>query len=336
MKWINPMQPSIAGSIALLAWRLLEFYGKDPVQCFASSGFNREQLEDSKTRMSYQVYDEIWACTQRVIVDPCAGLNVTQFWHPATFGVLGYAMLSSSSLRVSLQRMVRYQQVVANESEITLTETAKGLLLEQPIFPHQTDGFPLEVDVALVTLLHICRFNYGDVFDPVEVNLRRSKPGCAGRYYAFYRCPVNFSADANNMVLPIEAMDKPLPGTDQQLTRMHNRVLQKYLEQQQSSKMVARVRESIVAHLPSGDVNKQQVAKALHMSTRTLQRRLQEEGSSFVEILNKTRRELALQYIQDDSLPLKEVSYLLGYSNSTSFSKAFKRWTGKKPSTARI
>jgi AraC-like DNA-binding protein len=336
MKWINPMQPSIAGSIALLAWRLLEYYGKDPAQCFASSGFNREQLEDSKTRMSYQVYDEIWACTQRVIVDPCAGLNVTQFWHPATFGVLGYAMLSSSSLRVSLQRMVRYQQVVANESEITLTETAKGLLLEQPIFPHQTDGFPLEVDVALTTLLHICRFNYGDVFDPVEVNLRRSKPECAGRYYAFYRCPINFSADANNIVLPLEAMDKPLPGADQQLIRMHNRVLQKYLEQQQRSKMVASVRESIVAHLPSGDVNKHQVAKALHMSTRTLQRRLQEEGSSFVEILNETRRELALQYIQDDSLPLKEVSYLLGYSNSTTFSKAFKRWTGKNPSTARI
>jgi AraC-like DNA-binding protein len=100
--------------------------------------------------------------------------------------------------------------------------------------------------------------------------------------------------------------------------------------------MVARVQESIVAHLPSGEVNKHQVSKSLHMSTRTLQRRLQEEGSSFVEILNETRRELALQYIQDDSLPLKEVSYLLGYSNSTTFSKAFKRWTGKKPSEARI
>jgi AraC-like DNA-binding protein len=72
------------------------------------------------------------------------------------------------------------------------------------------------------------------------------------------------------------------------------------------------------------------------MSTRTLQRRLQEEGSGFVEILNETRRELALQYIQDDSLPLKEVSYLLGYSDVSNFSRAFKRWTGKAPSGARV
>lgn len=336
-----PKKNTFAGSIALIAWRLLEFYGKDPNECFGPSGIDRAQLEDPKTRIAYDVYDDICRCVQRVIDDPCAGLNAVHFWHPATFGVLGYAMLSSSTLRESLERMVRYQQVVAEESQVTLTETAKGLVLQQNYQRYQTGEFSMVVDAGLSIWLHICRFNFGDVLDPVEVNLIRPKPGCAGRYYAFYRCPVNFSQQNNNLILPLEAIDKLLPSANQKIAQMHDHVLQNYLAQQHRSDLTSRVRESIIRHLPSGDdnksgANKDQVAKDLLMSTRTLHRRLHEEENNFVDILNETRRDLALQYIQDDSLPLQEITYLLGFSEAANFTRAFKRWTGKTPSKFRV
>jgi AraC-like DNA-binding protein len=163
----------------------------------------------------------------------------------------------------------------------------------------------------------------------------REKPDCAGQYYAFYRCPVNFSASENSLILPTELMDKPLPSRNQHLARMHDQVLQNYLGQLSQSELGHKVREITINLMPSGEVCKEQIADSLHMSSRTLHRKLQEEGTSFAEILNDTRRELAIQYIQDNNLPLIEVSYLLGFSDSSAFTRAFKRWTGKTPAHAR-
>ena len=326
---------TMPGSGGLLAWKLLKFYGKDPALCFNEFGLNKAQLAEPDSRIDSGVYHQIWDYVHNQIDDPCAGLNAPQFWHPSLMGALGYALLSSSTIRKSLQRLVRFQQVVSNDSDFSLIETDKGLLVQQNNPRHQSNNHPLIVDVSLSLILHICRFNYGNLLDPVELNLMRSKPDDAGRYYAYYRCPVNFSEAANNIVLPFNVLDEPLPAACRHLAQVHDQVLQKYLAKQHRSDLITRVRESVVAYLPSGDINKDQVAKALLMSTRTLQRRLKEEDSSFLEVLNETRQELALQYIQDDSLPLKEVSYLLGFSDSAAFSRAFKRWTGESPSRSK-
>lgn len=330
------MKPTVAGSLGMLAWRLLEFYGHDPAECFDEIGVTHEQLQDPKTRLPYENFDYIHHYLQRVIDDPCAGLNVPSFWHPSTFGVLGYAMLTSHTIRESLERLVRYQKAFASESELFMEETDKGLLLRQKYLRYQTGEFPIVVDAGLATWVHICRFNYPDVLDPVEVNLVREKPEQAGRYYAFFRCPVNFSQEVNNFILPIEAVDQPVPSANLKLAQMHDRVLKEYLAEQERSDLVSQVRESIIQQLPSGDANKDQVAKDLLMSTRTLQRRLGDEGTSFNAILNETRKKLAQQYIQDDSLPIKEISYLLGFSEAANFTRAYKRWTGMTPSDDRI
>jgi len=131
-------------------------------------------------------------------------------------------------------------------------------------------------------------------------------------------------------------MDKPLHNANRRMAHLHDHVLQKYLAQQERGGLITQVRESIINHLPSGEVSKDQVAKTLLMNNRTLQRRLLEENTNLADILNETRSELALQYIKDNSLPLIEVSYLLGFSDSAAFSRVFKRWTGKTPSTARV
>jgi len=314
----------------------MELYSIDLTECFTTTGLDWEKLRDPELRVSFEDARYIWDQAQLLIDDPCAGLNAIHFWHPSTLGALGYAMLSSTTLRTSLQRLVRYQQTVAHDTDITLTKTDKGMCFRQNAEFHQSGQLPLLVDVGLSSWLHLCRFNYGDVLDPVEVNLKRAEPDCKGRYYAMYRCPVNFSASENNLILPMEAMDTPLSNANRKLAHMHDRVLQQYLEQQQRGALVTQVRESIINHLPSGEVNKDQIAKALLMSNRTLQRRLQDESTSFADILNETRRELAINYIQDNSLPLIEVSYLLGFSDSAAFSRAFKRWTGRTPSEARV
>jgi hypothetical protein len=131
--------------------------------------------------MNYQNCDDLWRCAERLIDDPSAGLKAASLWHLATFGVLGYAMPSSRTLRIALERLIRYQKIVAEESSIELVQIEKGFLLRQTNFRHLSGDFPLLVDAGLSTWLHICRFNYGEPLDPLEVNLMRPKPDCAGK-----------------------------------------------------------------------------------------------------------------------------------------------------------
>jgi AraC-like DNA-binding protein len=102
-----------------------------------------------------------------------------------------------------------------------------------------------------------------------------------------------------------------------------------------SSDIVSRVKRAIVHDLPSGTPNEADIAKRAFVSSRTLQRKLADEGTSFRALLLEVRRELAEKYILDNSMPLAEISYMLGFSDTSSFSRAFKRWTGDPPNAYR-
>lgn len=107
--------------------------------------------------------------------------------------------------------------------------------------------------------------------------------------------------------------------------------MMKYIKSLNEYTLITRVRKSIVEHLPSGLANIEKVASGLNMSTRTLQRMLQQEETSFITILNESRMELALQYVNDPKMDMTEIAFLLGFSEQSSFSRSFKRWTGKSP-----
>lgn len=329
------MSKSVVGSMGRLAWRLLEFYRLDPAAVFGRQGISQDDLSNPNFRMSYRAFDAVWQAAQSLIADPCAGLNAVHLWHPSTFGALGYAMLASSSLRSMLDRVIRYQQVVAEESMIQVTEVDKGILVEQLGHHHQTGDLPLFVDVGFASWMSLIRFNYGHRLDPVEVNLMRSAPVCADRYRDFFHCPVHFDAPRNNLILPKSAMDEALPNSNRQIAQLHDQVLHAYLEQQKDDELVSRIKEAIIGQLASGEVSKETVAEALHMSPSTLLRRLKDRETTFADILNGTRRELAIGYIKDNRLPLIEISFLLGFANTSAFTRAFKRWSGKTPAEAR-
>ena len=98
---------------------------------------------------------------------------------------------------------------------------------------------------------------------------------------------------------------------------------------------MTRVEAALVDQLPHGEPSQKSVAEALHLSARSLQRRLAEAGSSYTEVRDNARRELALRYLRDGGHSVSEITYLLGFSDSSSFSRAFRRWTGVSPSAYR-
>jgi AraC-like DNA-binding protein len=115
----------------------------------------------------------------------------------------------------------------------------------------------------------------------------------------------------------------------------NERVIGDYLAELRGTGVAVRVRSRLIDELPSGGVNEIQVAAAQHMSRRTLQRKLRDEGTSYARELDGVRRELAERFIRDRSLTLSEITYLLGFAEISSFSRSFKRWTGIAPSAYR-
>jgi AraC-like DNA-binding protein len=176
---------------------------------------------------------------------------------------------------------------------------------------------------------------YGDSFCPSRILFQHSEPANVHAYYEYFRCELAFDADVTKLVMPVSVADEPLPGFNPQIVQQMDQMIIDYLAKLDRNDVLGRARAAILKLLPSGEVSLESVANALNISARTLTRKLNDEGESFKNLLAKTRRDLSEKYIMDKSLTLTEISFLLGFSEASSFSRAYKSWTGRSPSLHR-
>ena len=317
-----------------LVWNCLESQGIDPDPLYRELRIDPDVMDSPDRRVPYKTMDLLRAKAVALSGDPCFGLKIGCGWHPSHHGALGYAWLASSTLRNALQRLSRYVYVISNAGFIDLEENNEGLSITFNVKERSIDNAAAE-DVILAQLITMCRANFGEEFNPDSVSFTYSKPACSGSHYALFRCPVEFGAPNLRLTLSLEAVNKRLKTSNPELANLHDQFMIKYLAHQDGASVTQRVQSTIMKLLPSGNVSDAVVANELYTSGRTLQRQLKEEGTTFKTILNEVRKELTEKYIYDESLSLSEISFLLGFSEISSFSRAFKRWTGYPPSAYR-
>jgi len=238
------------------------------------------------------------------------------------------------SLRTALERVDRYHRFLSDERFIELIEIEEGLTYTL-IFSHKKRDIPARNDAILAVTMSMCRMNYIEDLAPVSVTLTHPKPSCSSRFYEYFRSPVFFEAPANSLTLPIEAVDKNLPGSNPQLAQLNDQVMIKYLAQLDQDHITQKVKAVIIDLLPSGNVTDESVARELYMSSRKLQRQLRSNDTTFTTLLNEIRQDLAQRYLREQDISLTEIAFLLGFSESSAFSRAFKRWMGVSPSEYR-
>jgi AraC-like DNA-binding protein len=146
---------------------------------------------------------------------------------------------------------------------------------------------------------------------------------------------VRFDAEVSAILLARADVDRPLPAANRGLARANDRILTDFLKNLPKDDLVTRVKTAIAEDLPSGSPSDDVIAKAVFMSPRTLHRKLTAQGTNYSQLLDSVRRELAEQYTIDPSLSLSEISFLLGFSELSGFSRAFRRWSGQSPTAAR-
>jgi len=324
-------------SWVLLIAKAIDSYGHDSRELFEEAGMDHARLRNPLARFQAHAVDRLWILAEEAIADPGFGLTVASFWHPTTLHALGYSWLASDNLAEAFDCALRYTSIVDTESEgvlrIESTEDHyKAIIDVDWIDPPPSAS---AVDAVLAMLLIMCQAAYGSNFRLQRVTIQHEAPAFRKRFEDLFQAPVDFSETENVLWIDPELVKEPLATANPELVRINNRIVTDYLAQLDHSDLGMRVRSKLIEHLPGGHFSEAEIASSLNVSQRSLQRKLREQEMSFTQLLENTRRELAIQYARDPQHSFNEVAFLLGFTEPANFSRAFKRWHGKSPSQFR-
>lgn len=262
------------------------------------------------------------------------GLSVARFVTPTTLHALGFSVLASEHLLAALLRLTRYYRIVSNGALIALDKGKHDYRLQLRF--NQKESLPHEWhDAVIATLLTICRWLKGNDFAPLRVNLRRPKPNLQEPFEFFFNAPVQYGCQQDSLVFDKDSVLVELPTSNAELAYQNDKIVADYLARFNNVRLSERVRAIFIERLVTGKFSEEQTAEQLNLSLRSLQRRLSEEQTSYQQLLDETRLDLALQYINRTSLTVAQIAPLVGFSDSSNFNRAFKRWLGISPSKYR-
>jgi AraC-like DNA-binding protein len=309
----------------------LEMGGVDCRAIFPELGLDYAALEDPDARFPQDGMTRLWQRAVELSGDPAIGLNMAKVVRPASFHVVGYALMSSRTLKEGFARLVRYQRIIGEGADLSFRPQGTGYELTLAIHGDRLPAARQSCEASLAYALAFCRWMTGKPIRPQRVLFQGEPPADLRPFEQVFQGPLQFNADHYGLLFERADMDMPLPTANESLAQLHDRFAGDYLARFSESRVTHLTRQVLCRLLPQGEPRREVVAQALHLSQRTLQRRLQEEGSSFQQLLDDTRRELAQQYLAQPALSLLEVAYLLGFADPSNFFRAFRRWFGLTP-----
>jgi AraC-like DNA-binding protein len=325
---------------ALTSWakairKALDAAGVDSARLFAEAGLDRAALDDPNARYSVDATTRLWRLAVAATADEAFGLTVAQHVNQTTFHALGYSLIASNTLREAFERILRYFRLVSDAADLKFE--LDGEAYRFAICTAEDDSQPASesIDAFALLVVRLCRGLYRREFSPLAVSLRRPSPHNLSAYERAFRAPLSFGQNENALWFARGVFEQKLEGANAELARHNDEIVVRYLAQMQKQNLRARVHAALIEQLPHGEPSQEKVATTLHMSPRNFQRKLADEGTSYKELLNDTRRDLALSYVSDSGYSLGEITYLLGFADASSFNRAFKRWTGQAPSAYR-
>lgn len=330
-----PHEASLYGAFILPVAAALRLRGEDPVELMQAAGIDPARVANPEWRVCWDTWNVFMADCVTHTGDEAFGLVAAEQLRPQVLRSLGLAWLASDTVYDGLRRMIRFNKLIVTGTVLSLEE--EGELAH--VHVNASSGFetdvPAVVDYGLGMIIRMCRLTMGEYLAPISVDMRRPRPSDPGPWEYQFAAPVAFGQAGNRITWSLVDIAEPLVTGDPELARVNDEHTQAYLDEFLSHSTSREVVERIIQHLPDGPPSQRQIAGALHMSNRTLQRKLREEGVGYLDLLQDTRLQLARKYLRSPGRSVVETAYLLGFSEPSTFSRAFKRWTGQAPAEYR-
>jgi AraC-like DNA-binding protein len=312
--------------------RLLEMHGLDARGLLRGAGIDPRATADPGLRVPNEAWQAVMRRAAAQIPDAAFGLRAARCWHPSNLGALGHAWLTAPSLRAGLELLARYWRIIGGrwQPAVHVARDEVGFELHDPYADDVVA--PIGTDITFAIVLDMCRMNYGAALRPLRVELVRARPPQHATYAAFYGCPVRYAAPRRALVLRRAEAERTLPSANRRLGEVLDRVITGELARLDRSDVLAQCQALLLETLPSGPLGEAAMARHLHMSPRTLQRKLAARGTTHKQLVEDTRRKLALRFMEDPQRSLADITFELGFSQQSAFTRAFRRWTGAAPS----
>ena len=297
------------------------------------AGLDGVDLQRGDARVPLSVLVALWQLIRKGTADPGYGIRFGATLRTRQLGLLGSAMSYSASLRVALRRFVRYRGLIAESLELTLETHERHCVAFADVDPLFGAGLPYAVDTLFAGVLSVLREVSGAEIVPVDVSFNYAQPSNTLEHTRFFRCPLRFGAKDSKLVLLDRDLDLPLPRGDEQVAGYLSAHAEQVLRTLVTggASITERVRTAIWVALGEGSPTLSGIASALQLPTRTLQRRLAQEDTSFNAEADHVRSVMASALLRDRTVGIDEVAFVLGYSEASAFYRSFKRWTGRTP-----
>ena len=325
--------PGVLASAATGIVGFIEKFGGDVDRIFGDAGILPDMAGAPTLKLKLSAFCQLFEESARQTGHGNFGLWFGNQFKPRDLGLWGYAAVSAPTLGSALENLVGLFPYHQESSAMRLVRGRDGLVrLEYQITAPAIVERRQDAELSLGMFLNFFRECCGPSWAPEEVHFEHPKPALAKEHEMAFDAPVYFSQPTNALLFRPEILARRMPATDLKLLAVMQTCLERLgSEPPAEDPLLDRVRTAVRVKLPEGCPALEEVADDLRVPVGAICRDLHHGGTTYTELVEGVRRDLALSYVRQRQLPFSEIAMLLGYSELSAFSRAFRRWTGASP-----
>jgi AraC-like DNA-binding protein len=330
----NKAENTTLSTIPRLLAQVLSIYEVDSDSLFTSAGLDLHQLQTNDVRVPMEKMSELWKLAVDATDNNELGLICASLFQPAYIKGLGLAWMASENIIEGLKLFIKNSQLVNTAAQIELETNDKEIIIKYKNagnLDNEIKVHPCAIQLGVGFFLKMFRLAAGKTIPATGVYFSLSIKEQLAVYEEHFECPIYDNHDFNGIAFSTSLLTELLPTHDADLVDVNKTAVEKYLSSLSQGDIGAQVSEALTKLLPTGCPTEEEIAYRLHMSKRTLQRKLKAEGPSYSTLLMNIRSDLAKHYLSHTKSSMTEIAYQLGYSSPSTFARAFKQQFGNSP-----
>ncbi len=322
------------GGYVLGVANALDQQGLDSQTILCKAGIERRPRNDPTDRVVAENISQLFSACVKITKDEYFGIEASRYLNVSNFHSVGYSLAASETLHELCHRVERHIKLISQASSVrvkTIGNTVSMIFRVGDEVCHESQ------DTAVTFLIRLMRSVYKRDFRPLHVDLIRPLPSSGDKpFLDFFQSSVAF--DKTRIAIHFNRADmvKPLIGASQELAQHNDSLAIKYSALVDCSDISQKVTSEILELLPSGRISKKLIAENLHMSINNLHNKLARQKTSYTELYDEVRKGIACDHLTQNHTSISEVSYYLGFADTSNFTRAFRRWMGISPTEYRL
>ncbi|ASP40989.1 AraC family transcriptional regulator [Bacterioplanes sanyensis] len=320
-----------SGIMIQLAFQAMQRMGLDQQHMMKRLGVTPELLQDRHVRTPHEAQLMFWQVMEQETADADIGLHLGEHMPVYSGQVLQYLFLSSATFGDGLTRALNYQRLLSDASQSTIGEADGLAYIQVDSSSGRVAGLRQLNECLGLGLVRFFQFVTDNAFAPARIDFSHDAPASTGEHQRLFGCPIQFSMAENRLYFDRQLLALPSSLAEPELLQLHERLASEHVARLERQDIVSQVYKAFGEMLESGQVTLESVSSRLGIKARTLRTRLAEAGTNFNQLLADYRCNLAKRLLADTDESIDEIVYLTGFSEPSTFYRAFKRWTHQTP-----